>query len=128
MDFLKLTSSKQQRTLTVLTPMFWCERACLTSPSPGSRERCSPTGEYCAWPCPLCSPPQLTVLGLSSGTRSCPHALCKLLPFQQLRVKVEVANCLRKEDLGWEEVLLQRKPGGCISKCPRFLSPSRMLL
>lgn len=76
-------------------------------------------------------PPQLlTVLGSSSGSPSCscPHARCKLLPVQQLRVKVDVADCLRKEDLGWEEVLLQRKPRGCISKCPRFPFPSRMLL
>lgn len=75
-------------------------------------------------PCPS---PTAIVLGLSSGSPfcGCPHALCQLLPFQQLRVKVEVANCLRKEDLGWEEVLLQRKARGCISKCPRFLFPSR---
>lgn len=36
-------------------------------------------------------PPLLTVLGLASciPSRSCLHALCQLLPFQQLRVKVD---------------------------------------
>lgn len=49
----------------------------------------------------LVAPPLLTVLGLASciPSHSCPHALCKLLPFQQLRVRGEVANCLRKEGL-----------------------------
>lgn len=67
----------------------------------------------------LFPPPLLNVLSLSSDfpSHSCPHALCK-----QLRVKEEVANCLRKEDFGWKEILLQRRPRGHISKCPSFLS------
>lgn len=73
----------------------------------------------------LLLPLLLNFLGLSSSfpSHSCPHAQCQLLPFQQLRVKVEVANYLRKKDLGWEQILLQRKPRGHISKY-LFLFPS----
>lgn len=74
-----------------------------------------PTAD-CPWPGLLHSLPQLFACPMPAASLSAAQGQGRL------------ANCLRKEDLGWEEVLLQRKPGGRISKCPRFLFPSRMLL
>lgn len=73
----------------------------------------------------LVLPPLLNFLGLSAGfpSYSCPLALRKLLPFRQLRVKEEAAKCLRKEDPGWEEILLHRKPREYLHM-PQFPSPS----
>lgn len=77
--------------------MSWWERPCLQT-APGSKL----PQEVLCWARSPVLPPLLPVLGFLS--HSCPRALGKLLPFQQLGVKAEVANCLRKEDLGREEM------------------------
>lgn len=121
--------TEKSKQITEFSSVFWCESVLLTT-SPGTEEVCSPDQGVLCLAMSLVLPPLLNVLGFSCGFSShiCPNALCKLLPFQQLRVKAEAANFLRKEDLGWEETVLPGKPRGRTSICPRFLFPSGMLL
>lgn len=119
-----MLTESPERSLIEFSSVSWWESTLFTT-FPGSKQGCSLTREYCAWLCPLFFPHCWMSLAFPLVPyplpHSCLHALCQLLPFRQLRVKAEVANCLREEDLEWEEILLQIKPRRYISKCPRFL-------
>lgn len=67
-------------------------------------------------------PPLLTVLGLASciASRSCLHALCQLLPFQQLRVKVDRPIVSERKTLDGRRSYFKGSQEGVSQNVPGF--------